>query len=201
MTIVRKRFECTIALTLLFVLGYSAVCQYSQYQLSEDIVRLRVIANSDSEEDQRTKLAVRDAVLEEISGWDEQADSASAMMSLLEQHQAELREAVAAELKEQGAERSFRLQLARDYYPTRTYDTFSLPAGNYQGLRIFLGEGAGHNWWCVVYPSLCLEPSSAEEALTEEERGLIHQNTSEYVVRFRTAELLGELKEQLCGSD
>ncbi|MGN1014268.1 MAG: stage II sporulation protein R [Butyricicoccus sp.] len=198
MTITRKRMECTIALTLVFVLGYSAFCQYSQHQLAEDIVRLRVIANSDSEQDQQTKLAVRDAVLEEISGWNEQADSAAEMMSMLEQHEEELRQTVAAELDACGAPVSYRMELARDYYPTRTYDTFSLPAGQYQGLRIFLGEGEGHNWWCVVYPSLCLDPSSAEEELTEDERGLIHQDSSEYVVRFRTVELLGELRQQLC---
>ena len=86
MSVSRKRLECTIILTLIFVLSYAAVSGASQRALAEDIVRLRVVANSDSVEDQRIKLQVRDAVLREISAWAESADSAPDMLALLEQH-------------------------------------------------------------------------------------------------------------------
>ncbi len=194
MSVFRKRLECTLFLTLIFTLCYAFFCQYSQNRLAEDIVRLRVIANSDSEEDQQIKLTVRDAVLDEISAWSESVTSAQEMMTLLDQHQAQIAETVSRTLEEYGCKQSFRIQLDEDFYPTRTYETFSLPAGEYQGLRIFLGEADGENWWCVLYPSLCLNAAGAEEKLTEEERGLIYQKNSEYVIRFRTAEALGELK-------
>lgn len=194
MTLFRKRMECTIALTLCFTLGYALFCQYSQNRLAEDLVRLRVVANSDSESDQQTKLAVRDAVLQEIADWEEQPASAEEMMQILEQHRPQIEQAVRRTLAACQSEERFVIRLDREYYPTRDYDDFALPAGNYQGLRIFLGEGAGHNWWCVIYPSLCLDAASAEESLSEEERGLIHQETTEYAIRFRTAEVLGKLE-------
>lgn len=197
MTVSRKRLECTILLTLIFVLCYAAISEASQRALAEDIVRLRVVANSDSVEDQRIKLQVRDAVLREISTWAESADSASDMLALLEQHREDIARTVSQTLRQNGRAESFTIRLDQDYYPTREYDTFSLPAGEYRGLRIFLGNARGHNWWCVLYPSLCLDAAGAQEQLTEEERGLIYQNNSEYAIRFRTAEALGELKALL----
>lgn len=193
----RKRMECTIVLTLVFVLCYAAVSGISQRALAEDIIRLRVVANSDSPEDQRVKIQVRDAVLQEIAGWNETAGSASDMRTLLQAHRQDIARAVSCTLRQNGYKEEFSIRLDRDYYPTRQYDTFSLPAGEYEGLRIFLGEAKGHNWWCVLYPSLCLNAAGAEEQLTEEERGLIYQKNSEYAIRFRTAEALGELKALL----
>lgn len=197
MTIFRKRMECTIVLTLCFTLGYALFCQYSQNRLAEDLVRLRVVANSDSVSDQQTKLAVRDAVLQEIANWGEYPDSAEEMMQTLKRHRAQIEQTVCDTLEERHADSRFSIRLDRDYYPTRDYETFALPAGNYQGLRIFLGDGAGHNWWCVIYPALCLDAVSAEESLSDSERGLIHQDTTEYAIRFRTAEVLGKLEAML----
>jgi stage II sporulation protein R len=185
--------ESTIALTLCLVLGYALFSQYSQNRLSNDLVRLRVVANSDSARDQQIKREVRDAVLEEIAAWGEAPSSAEEMMQCLQKHRAQLEQTVRRTLTACRSGDAFTIRLDWDYYPTREYGSFSLPAGNYQGLRIFLGEGAGHNWWCVIYPSLCLDAASAEEELSDEECGLIHQDTTEYAVRFRTAELLGEL--------
>lgn len=193
MTVFQKRMECTIVLTLIFVLGYAALCQNGQNQLAEDLVRLRVIANSDSVEDQRVKLIVRDAVLNEIASWEQKPDSAQDMMEELQQHRPQLEQTVQRTLAQQHAPEQFSLVLDRDYYPTREYDSFSLPAGRYQGLKIYLGNGQGHNWWCVIYPSLCLDAASAQSSLSEEERGLIQQDNTEYTIRFRTTEVLGEL--------
>lgn len=197
MTILRRRMECTIVLTLCLTMGYALFSEYSQRSLAEDLVRLRVVANSDSVHDQTVKLAVRDAVLEEISGWEIQPDSAQEMMNELDSRRGQIARAVRRTLDDFGSDDGFVIRLDRDYYPTRTYETFSLPAGEYQGLRIFLGEGAGHNWWCVIYPALCLDTVSAEQSLTEEQRGLIHRNNGEYAVRFRMAEAVGELEELL----
>lgn len=197
MSYLRKRMECTIALTLCFTLGYALFCQYSQRSLAEDLVRLRVVANSDSARDQQIKLAVRDTVLTEIAGWEIQPDCAQEMMNELDSRRGCIAQAVRQTLDACGSDDRFAIRLDREYYPTRTYETFSLPAGEYQGLRIFLGEGAGHNWWCVIYPALCLDTVSAEQSLTGEQRGLIHRDTGEYAVRFRMAEVVGELEALL----
>ena len=197
MRILRRRMECTIALTLCLTMGYALFRAHSQRSLAEDLVRLRVVANSDSAYDQSVKLAVRDAVLEELAGWESQPDCAQEMMRELDNRRGRIAQAVRRTLDACGSEDGFVIRLDRDYYPTRTYETFSLPAGEYQGLRIFLGEGAGHNWWCVIYPALCLDTVSAEQSLTGEQRGLIHRDTGEYAVRFRMAEVVGELEALL----
>ena len=197
MRLLRRRMECTIALTLCLTMGYALFSAHSQRSLAEDLVRLRVVANSDSAYDQSVKLAVRDAVLEEIAGWEIQPDCAQEMMNDLDSRRGCIAQAVRQTLDACGSDDRFAIRLDREYYPTRTYETFSLPAGEYQGLRIFLGEGAGHNWWCVIYPALCLDTVSAEQSLTGEQRGLIHRDTGEYAVRFRMAEVVGELEALL----
>ena len=90
MTMFRRRLECTMILTLIFVLGYAAMSADSQRMLADDIVRLRVVANSDSAEDQQIKLRVRDAVIREVSTWEQSADSAAGMLTLLQQHQTDI---------------------------------------------------------------------------------------------------------------
>lgn len=197
MTLHQRRIELTIFCTLFLVLCYAAFCQSSQRQLAQDIVRLRVVANSDSEADQRTKLAVRDAVLGEIAGWSNQADSAEQMTELLLKRQDELMSTVKQTLRRQDAPEECRIVIAESDYPTRHYDGFSLPAGRYQGMQIFLGSGQGHNWWCVVYPALCIDAASAEDELSDDERGVIYTENAEYAVRFKTAELIGELEAML----
>ena len=92
------------------------------------------------------------------------------------------------------------MTLGEEYYPTREYDTFSLPAGRYQSLRVTLGEGAGHNWWCVVFPPLCLTAAESEAAFEEldgETRAIISSDGGGVQFKFRLLELWGELMEFL----
>ncbi len=94
------------------------------------------------------------------------------------------------------------MTLGAENYPTRRYDDFALPAGTYESLRVTLGEGEGHNWWCVVFPPLCLEAAqvSAGEAvggLTEDDLQLITESDGGFELRFRLLELWGELMERL----
>lgn len=90
-----------------------------------------------------------------------------------------------------------RITLGSEYYPTREYESFSLPAGQYSSLRVIIGEGQGHNWWCVVFPPLCVsatEQNRALDAMSEPERALITEANG-YELRFRIVELWGELME------
>ena len=96
--------------------------------------------------------------------------------------------------------RSVSVELGDEYYPTRDYGSFSLPAGQYRSLRVTLGEGEGHNWWCVVFPPLCLtaaETEAAFEELDEGTRAVISEDGTGVVFRFRLLELWGELREIL----
>ena len=125
----------------------------TQRDLADKVVRLHVLANSDTEEDQALKLLVRDAVLEQS------ADRAEAEIRLRESLP-EL-EAIAEEtVRANGYDYAVTAELEDTAFPTKEYDGFSLPAGEYLALRILIGEGAGQNWWCVVFPPLCTAASA-----------------------------------------
>ena len=171
-----------------------AVLQAQSQRMAEKIIRLHVVANSDSNVDQAVKLCVRDAVLREAQrALSSAADAKQAILTDLPALEA----AANAELQRQGSGDTARVSFRRELFPTRDYDTFSLPSGVYQSLRVTIGEGQGHNWWCVVFPPLCVsatEQNRALDAMSEPERALITEADG-YELRFRIVELWGELME------
>lgn len=128
--------------------------------LEENLVRLHVVANSDSQEDQDLKLQVRDAIVAQLNGVMEELDSAQEAKEFLAEHLGELEDTANRVLQQAGSHLKAQVSLALEEFPTRVYDTFQLPAGLYEALRVTIGEGAGHNWWCVVFPTLCVPASS-----------------------------------------
>lgn len=120
-------------------------------EIAEQMIRLHVLAVSDSDEEQAVKLQVRDAVLDYLrpvlDGCGGKTDAAGTLSDALP--------AVETAARSAAGGRDVTVTLGEEYYPTRVYDGFSLPAGRYTSLRVVLGEGRGHNWWCVVYPPLC----------------------------------------------
>ena len=189
-----KRFRlwetaALLALSLTLCIGDWA--QGRQAEISGSLVRLHVLAVSDAPEEQALKLRVRDAVLEDLRPALSAAESAEEAKTILRGRLDRIAR-VAAEAAEG---RTVRVSLDRETYPTRTYEGFTLPAGTYESLRVVLGEGEGQNWWCVVFPPLCLTAAEAEPmqstmspsgfALVSEEAG--------YTLRFRAVELWGEI--------
>ena len=184
-----------LLLFLLCLLCTTLWAQAGQEQLADHMIRLHVIANSDSEADQAVKLRVRDEVLRE-------AETRLASCTSREEAGEALRNAIpsltrtAAETLEQcGCEAPVRVSLGKVWYSTRYAGSYALPAGEYTSLRVILGEGAGHNWWGILFPSLCL-PAVTEQSvpamrLTAADYALITEESPAYRVKFRTAELLG----------
>ena len=177
------------ALCLTLLIGVWA--QGRQRALSDRVVRLHVIAASDSAEDQRVKLAVRDALLAYLTPRLEAASGAQDAAAMIAEVSAEL-EQIAGRVS--GG--SVRIELGRESYPTREYETFSLPAGVYTSLRVTLGAGGGRNWWCVVYPPLCtagVDTAQETAALSADDVKLITEDGDGYVLRFRLLEWWGSL--------
>ena len=182
-----------------------AVLQAQSQRMADKIIRLHVVANSDTSADQAVKLAVRDAVLREagrvLDGAEDPKQAVAAQLPALEA-------AANAELQRQGSEDLARVSFRRELFPTREYDTFSLPAGVYDSLRVTIGQGEGHNWWCVIFPSLCVpdtadgfaEAAAAGGFSTGEIR-LLTQADPAYTVKFRSLELLQALKSRLFGEE
>lgn len=168
--------------------------QGRQRALAGDLIRLHVVAASDSPGDQAVKLAVRDAVLS-LAG--EALDGASGPEEAEELLRRRLPELARTASEISGGQA--RASLGQEYYPTREYETFSLPAGRYTSLRITLGEGGGRNWWCVVYPPLCVQPVEEVRqtaSLTEDDIKLITGDGEGYVIRFRILEWWNALAER-----
>lgn len=165
--------------------------QGRQSALADKVVRLHVIAASDSAEDQCVKLAVRDALLAYLTPRLEAATGAQDAAAVIADASPEL-EAIAWRVSGERV----RIELGCESYPTREYETFSLPAGVYTSLRVTLGAGGGRNWWCVVYPPLCtagVDTAQETAALSADDVKLITEDGDGYVLRFRLLEWWGSL--------
>ncbi len=192
-----NKLEISIAFGLVFafvvsVTGFSINCN----NIRSDVVRLHILANSDSEADQKVKLAVRDALLasgKEIFSGTANKENAEILLNIGKD---ELTETANKVLRQNGFDYEAEICLAQEYFTTRSYENFTLPAGEYTALKVILGNGEGHNWWCVMFPPLCL-PAATEKAdidavFNKEEVSLI-KTKPEYEIRFRIVELIEEV--------
>lgn len=128
--------------------------------LQENLIRLHVVANSDTKEDQEIKVQVKDAVVAYLQPLVDGFTDKKQAMEFVADNLSSIQQVANAVLQEQGKEDRAAVYLGSETFDTRHYETFSLPAGVYDSLRIQIGEGNGKNWWCVVFPSLCLPATS-----------------------------------------
>ena len=197
-----KFFEIALLIGLAVFLTSGALALRTQDELADKVVRLHVLANSDSEEDQALKLRVRDAVLEQATAILEQSADRREAESRLRGQLLELERIAAKEIAAEGYDYPVTVNLENTDFPTKEYDGFTLPAGEYLALRVIIGEGKGQNWWCVVFPPLCTAasadvPASALAAgFSEEEVRLITEENQGYVLKFKAVEWWETLKEK-----
>ena len=197
-----KFFEIALLIGLAVFLTSGALALRTQDELADKVVRLHVLANSDSEEDQALKLRVRDAVLEQATAILEQSADRREAESCLRGQLLELERIAAKEIAAEGYDYPVTVNLENTDFPTKEYDGFTLPAGEYLALRVIIGEGKGQNWWCVVFPPLCTAasadvPASALAAgFSEEEVSLITEENQGYVLKFKAVEWWETLKEK-----
>ena len=197
---------CQLAVTVLPVNGEEAIY--------DKILRLHVLANSDTDTDQSLKLEVRDAVLAELenvyakSGVSD-VESAEAAV---QENSDRLISAAEAAILQRGFDYTVTLEVCDEYYPTREYESVTLPAGTYRSVKVKIGAAEGKNWWCVLFPELCLSSAAREKteggAYVYEENGekfiaagftpselriITDSNDGKIKVKFRVLEILGEL--------
>lgn len=196
----RKLWKRVCFLALLGALVWTGALLSDRQRLDRGLVRLHVVAASDSAADQAQKLRVRDAVIESLRrGMAEVADVEQAK-KYLSDHLPELERAANEALQALGSQSCARVTLTAEEFPTRQYDTFSLPAGVYDSLRVVIGPGQGHNWWCVVFPELCLPPTVEGFSDAAEAGGFPDSLTGalagaeEYRVRFFLLDVLGRVE-------
>ena len=197
-----KIWEIALLLGVAVCLLSGARALHTQDELADKVVRLHVLANSDSEEDQALKLQVRDAVLDRAEDLLAQPSSRAEAEGKLRGQLLEFERLAEAVVREAGYDYEVTAELTDTEFPTREYEDFTLPAGEYLALRILIGDAAGRNWWCVVFPPLCTAasadvPASALAAgFSEEEVGLITEEDQCYVLKFKAVEWWETLKEK-----
>ena len=185
-----------LILTVIMTLSFESTCS----GIREKVLRLHVIANSDSVSDQALKYAVRDELLkdgESIFSGSETADEAEGKIS---DNILFLKETAEAVVHREGYGYPVSIDIGRTYFPTREYGDVTLPAGYYNAVRIIIGEGKGKNWWCVMFPPMCLPAASEKnpelsDILSEEELKLVTEK-EKYELRFWFVEKYYELKKK-----
>ena len=168
-----------------------------QEKLSGEVFRFHVLANSDSKEDQELKMKVKEAVVDYMCENLSDAGNAAEAKAWAIRHKEELIRTAREVLQEEGCNDQITAEVVRCEFPDKTYGDITFPAGWYDALRIKIGKAQGHNWWCVVFPPLCVsaaEQNRALDAMSEPERALITEADG-YELRFRIVELWGELIE------
>lgn len=199
-----RRWELALLLGLAAALLLGLWLEREQSDLADGVLRLHVLANSDSEADQALKLKVRDRILDEAESILPGELSAEEAARKIGENLSRLAAAGAEVVAQEGYDYSVSASLEETWFPTKEYEDFSLPAGRYQALRIVIGEGGGQNWWCVVFPPLCLgsvSESTRETALgagmDEQQVALLTGESEGYVVKFKALELWEQIKKAL----
>ena len=186
---------------LLCLLGlFSILPIHGEQEIYESVVRLHVLANSDTDEDQALKLLVRDEVLRVTAPLLEGSRSREQAERILLEHSDEIAAAAQAIVNEQGYDYSVSVLLGKEEYPTRSYENCCFPSGTYVSLRVCIGEAEGQNWWCVLFPPLCLSAASANDDQSNEDafisvgltgeqyRVITETDNVKYRIRFKLLE-------------
>lgn len=194
-TILRIEFSVAIALAICCILNITAFSNQCD-EIRDKMLRMHVVANSDSVEDQNLKLKVRDAVLlkgKEIFDGSVTTEEAE---EKIKPQIADLEKTALSVIKNEGFDYDVNITVQKDYFKTRTYDnSVTLPAGYYTAVKVIIGEGNGKNWWCVMFPPMCLPAANAEceidDVLNSEETNIV-SNGNKYKLKFKIIEIYEE---------
>lgn len=195
---------------ILFTAGVTLICTLcgvwgvrAQSDLSSKVIRIHVIANSDSDADQALKMEARDRVLDLCETLISDCTDRDSAERILDARANEIQSIAKKAIAEAGYSYSVSSSLSCEFYPTREYDSLRLPAGDYLSLRITIGAGEGKNFWCVLFPPICRSSARADEELCEvgftksEVRLLTEEEDVHYVIKFKIVEVASSIKERL----
>ena len=198
-----RAFAFFSSLVLILTLASAFLPVHGEEEIYDQVLRLHVIANSDTDEDQALKLKVRDAVINAIKPIVKDCDSISAVREAVNGQLDTIRLAALEVVHSNGYGYDVEVVLGRESYPTREYADVCFPSGDYLSLRVRIGQAEGKNWWCVLFPPLCLESASVKNdmeqnfisvGLDREQYGIITETDKvKYKARFKILELLSEV--------
>lgn len=198
-----KKIFIILFLFIFYFIFYSFSYSYSvSNNLEDTLFRLHVIANSDSKEDQDLKIYIRDKVVTYLKNFS--FNNKKELIEFLNSHQSELQQIIDSAIAEQGYKYTASFEIGNSYYPQKKYENIILPSGYYDGLKIKIGKAEGKNWWCVLFPPMCLIDSSTcelpeeseiilENTLSNESNSLVSSNESNYKFKFKLVDFINNL--------
>ncbi|MBE6810322.1 MAG: stage II sporulation protein R [Ruminococcaceae bacterium] len=198
----KKTTRKNIELGILFGLVCAIALSFSRFEmrcdeLRQGVLRLHIIANSDNEADQSLKLAVRDSILKNSTDIFKNCNNVDDAITTAKSSIEKINDIANKVILQNGFEYSAKVSVEDRYFETREYDNFTLPAGTYKSLVINLGEAKGKNWWCVVFPCVCV-PSASDASLSDSvsiEATTVAENAPKYKIKFKTVEIYEELRK------
>lgn len=197
-----KKIKISVTVGIVVAILFS-ICSFAKTseEIRSDVLRLHVIANSDTSVDQNLKLRLRDYILQEGKDIFNGSVNVENAVEKIEPVLPELEKSAKAFVNQAGFDYDVKISLSNEYFTTRTYETVTLPAGKYLALRIVIGSGEGHNWWCVMFPPMCVpaadKKDEIENVFSEKEIKLV-ESKPKYEPRFKVVEIYEQLKEIIC---
>lgn len=194
-----KKIKISVTVGIVVAILFS-ICSFAKTseEIRSDVLRLHVIANSDTSVDQNLKLRLRDYILQEGKDIFNGSVNVENAVEKIEPVLPELEKSAKAFVNQAGFDYDVKISLSNEYFTTRTYETITLPAGKYLALRVVIGSGEGHNWWCVMFPPMCVpaadKKDEIENVFSEKEIKLV-ESKPKYEPRFKVVEIYEQLKE------
>lgn len=201
-----KKFEIIMFICLVAFVLFSGVRGFDKdySQLQNDVIRIHILANSDANEDQELKLRVRDRILESSSQWLSGCKDAGHAQEVINEHMDEINNIALDEIRQSGYDYNVNSEIVKMEFDDRVYGNITMPHGNYTALRVTIGSAQGHNWWCVMYPPLCIPAAGKQEVslgdytqyFTDGEIKIL-ENCSDYEIKFKCAEIYNQIKGKI----
>ena len=197
-----KKIKISVTVGIVVAILFS-ICSFAKTseEIRSDVLRLHVIANSDTSVDQNLKLRLRDYILQEGKDIFNGSVNVENAVEKIEPVLPELEKSAKAFVNQAGFDYDVKISLSNEYFTTRTYETVTLPAGKYLALRVVIGSGEGHKWWCVMFPPMCVpaadKKDEIENVFSEKEIKLV-ESKPKYEPRFKVVEIYEQLKEIIC---
>ena len=176
---------------LMSMARFDALCS----DLRENVFRIHIRAASDSQTDQNLKLKVRDAILHEFGDEFERCKNKNEAVEFASENISIFQTLAKETVLSNGFDYDVNVYVGENYFENREYDTFTLPAGTYESINIIIDEGKGQNWWCVMFPAVCIGASSCLEDAVIDDSAKVAENSSDFKIRFKTVEIYEDLKK------
>lgn len=188
-----KCFIVFLMIIIVFAIGIFFFAEYYSNKYSESVFRLHILANSNTAEDQALKLKVRDCIGETVDSLSKEAKNICDMEKLIEENAEKIKDEAQKCIEREGFDYDVKIEIGNFYFPTKSCGSEALPAGEYNAVRVIIGEGKGDNWWCIMFPPLCFSNGNINSTSSKHQEEDV---TEKITCKFKFVEIFQEVKNR-----